>query len=164
MRRRHELTDEQWARLEPLLPPQKPKIGRPGHDLRRIVNGILWIDRTGAPWRDLPERYGPVGTVSSRFYRWRQAGVWDRVLAALQTQADQTGDLDWDIHSVDSSVIRAYQHAAGAKKGQSRPIRRWDAVRVVSAPRSTSVRRGRANRSRSSCRRDTATKRRSSNR
>ena|SRR5690348_3716233 len=164
MRRRHELTDEQWARLEPLLPPQKPKIGRPGHDLRRIVNGILWIDRTGAPWRDLPERYGPVGTVSSRFYRWRQAGVWDRVLATLQMQAAQDGNLDWAIHYVDSSVIRAHQHAAGAKKGRRRMTRRWDAVKAASAPNSISVRRGRANHSRSSSRPGSATKRHSSRR
>ena len=85
---RFELTDRQWRRLEPLLPPQRPRTGRPNDDHRRIVNGILWILRTGAPWRDLPERYGPVGTVSSRFYRWREAGVWDRVLAALQAEAD----------------------------------------------------------------------------
>src|SRR5215212_9632567 len=114
---RGELTDEQWKRLWPLLPSQKPKTGRPALDHRTIVNGILWIDRTGAPWRDLPERYGPVGTVSSRFYRWRQAGVWDQVLAAVQQQADQAGALDWKTHYVDGSVIRAHQHAAGAKKG-----------------------------------------------
>jgi transposase len=139
MIRRHELTDEEWDRLEPLLPPQKPKVGRPGGDLRRIVNGILWIDRTGAPWRDLPDRYGPVGTVSSRFYRWRQAGVWDRVLAALQQQADQAGALDWNTHYVDGSVIRAHQHAAGAKKGTRRLTRRSGAAKGASAPNSTSA-------------------------
>ena len=78
-----DLSDANWSILEPLLPPQKPKRGRPNSDHRRIINGILWILRTGAPWRDLPRRYGPVGTVSSRFYRWRASGVWDRVLAAL---------------------------------------------------------------------------------
>ena len=71
---RFDLTDRQWRRLEPLLPPQRPRTGRPNDDHRRIVNGILWVLRTGAPWRDLPERYGPVGTVSSRFYRWRRPG------------------------------------------------------------------------------------------
>jgi transposase len=146
MVRRHELTDEEWTRLEPLLPPQQPKVGRPGGDLRRIVNGILWIDRTGAPWRDLPERYGPVGTVSSRFYRWRQAGVWDRVLSALQQQADQAGELDWDTHYVDSSVIRAHQHAAGAQKGASRQIRRLGVVKAASAPNSISAPTGKASR------------------
>ncbi len=63
---RYDLTDRGWARLEPLPPPQRPRTGRPNHDHRRIVSGILWVLRTGAPWRDLPERYGPVGTVSSR--------------------------------------------------------------------------------------------------
>src|SRR4051794_24696130 len=114
---RHELTNEQWARLEPLLPPQKPQVGRPAHEHRRIVEGIRWILRTGSPWRDLPECFGPSGTVSSRFYRWRIAGVWDRVLAELQRQADEAGELDWNEHFVDGTVVRAHQHAAGAKKG-----------------------------------------------
>jgi transposase len=96
---RYDLTDREWARLEPLLPPQRPRTGRPNHDHRRIVSGILWVLRTGAPWRDLPERYGPVGTVSSRFYRWRAAGVWDQVLARLQAEADAGGGIDWDLHS-----------------------------------------------------------------
>jgi transposase len=146
MVRRHELTDEQWARLEPLLPPQKPQVGRPGADLRRIVNGILWIDRTGAPWRDLPDRYGPVGTVSSRFYRWRQAGVWDRILAALQAEADAAGDLDWQTHYVDGSVVRAHQHAAGAKRGTHPPTKHSGAVRAASAPSSTCARKATGNR------------------
>ena len=65
---------------------------------------MLWIHRTGAPWRDLPERYGPVGTVSSRFYRWCRAGVWDRILCALQAEADARGEIDWDLHFVDGTV------------------------------------------------------------
>jgi transposase len=113
---RHEVTDAQWQRLEPLLPPQKPRTGRPNDDHRRILNGILWVLRTGAPWRDLPARYGPVGTVSSRFYRWRQAGIWRRVLEALQAEADAEGRIDWDLHFVDTSIIRAHQHAAGARR------------------------------------------------
>ncbi len=114
--RRYELTDEQWQRLAPLLPPQRPWTGRPNHDHRTIINGILWVLRTGAPWADLPERYGPAGTVSSRFYRWREAGLWQRVLEALQAQADAAGLLDWDLHFVDASVVRAHQHAAGARR------------------------------------------------
>ena len=114
---RGDLTNEQWEKLEPLLPPLKPHTGRTNHDHRRIINGILWILRTGAPWADLPERYGPRGTVSSRYYRWRKAGVWDRLFAAVQQQADQEGRLDWDVHFVDATVIRAHQHAAGAKGG-----------------------------------------------
>jgi transposase len=114
--RRYELTDEQWQRLAPLLLPQRPRTGRPNHNHRTIINGILWVLRTGAPWADLPERYGPVGTVSSRFYRWRAAGLWQRVLEALQAQADAAGLLDWDLHFVDASVVRAHQHAAGARR------------------------------------------------
>lgn len=84
---------------------------------RRVVNGILWVNRTGAPWRDLPERYGKWETVASRFYRWRKAGVWDEVLATLQQQADANAEIDWYVHYVDSTVARAHQHAAGAKGG-----------------------------------------------
>ena len=77
---------------------------------------MLWIHRTGAPWRDLPERYGPVGTVSSRFYRWCRAGVWDRILSALQAEADARGEIDWDLPFVDATIVRAPQHAAGARR------------------------------------------------
>ena len=134
--RRVELTDKQWERLKPLLPPQKPTTGRPSRDHRTIVDGIIWVLRTGAPWRDLPERYGPWQTVASRFYRWRKAGVWQRILEALQQQADAEGQLDWRVHYVDSTVIRAHQHAAGAKRG-IKERRRWVVVRADSAPRST---------------------------
>src|ERR671933_867638 len=112
------LTDAQWRRLEPLLPPERPRTGRPNHEHRTILNGILWVLRSGAPWRDLPERFGPVGTVSSRFYRWRQAGIWQRVLEALQTKAEAAGLIEWDLHFVDSSVVRAHQHAAGARRSR----------------------------------------------
>jgi transposase len=146
---RYDLTDEQWARLAPLLPPQKPRTGRPNHDHRPIINGIQWILRTGAPWQDLPDRYGSGKTVSSRFYRWRSAGIWDRILATLQRQADQAGRVDWDLHFVDSTVIRAHQHAAGAKGGTRQP--KPSAARGAgSAPRSTSGRRAKASRSLSS--------------
>jgi transposase len=94
----------------------KPRTGRPNHDHRRILNGILWIHRTGAPWRDLPQCYGPVGTVSSRFSRWCRAGVWDRILSALQAEADARGEIDWDLHFVDATIVRAHQHAAGARR------------------------------------------------
>ena len=115
-----DLTDEQWERLEPLLPAQK-STGRPPNDHRPIINGILWIIRTGAPWRDLPERYGSRGTVSSRFYRWQQDGTWDRIFAAVQELADASGHLDWDVHYVDGTTVRAHQHAAGARKGTPKP-------------------------------------------
>ena len=115
--RRHELTDEQWQRLQPLLPPQKAATGRPNKDHRTVINGILWILRTGAPWADLPERYGSYKTVSSRFYRWQKAGIWNKILAVLQQNADACGKVQWEIHFVDSSGVRAHQHAAGAKRG-----------------------------------------------
>jgi transposase len=92
-------------------------------DHRRTLNGMLWIDRTGAPWRDLPERYGPWATVATRFYRWCKIGLWDRILAALQTEADAAGALDWATHYVDGTVIRAHQHAAGARGGTRMPRR-----------------------------------------
>jgi transposase len=86
-----DLSDTRWVRLRPLLPPQKPRTGRPTKDHRTVVNGILWILRTGSPWRTLPERYGSWKTVPSRFYRWTRAGIWDRILAALQRRTDVDG-------------------------------------------------------------------------
>lgn len=114
MRRRGELTDRQWARLAPLLPPEKPATGRTNKSHRLVLNAILWIHRTGAPWRDLPERYGPWETIASRFYRWRKAGRWARALEELQRLGDAAGKLDWEEHQADSTVVRAHQHAAGA--------------------------------------------------
>jgi transposase len=116
-----DLTDTQWERLRPLLPPQKPRTGRPPKNHRAVLNGILWILRTGSPWRALPERYGSWKTISSRFYRWQKAGVWDRILSTLQRRADAEGRLDWSLHFVDSTVVRAHQHAAGAKGGTQPP-------------------------------------------
>jgi len=85
-----------------------------------MLNGILWLLATGAPWRDLPERYGPWSTVANRFYAWQKAGLWTRLLAALQQEAHERGELDWSLHFVDGSVIRAHQHAAGARKDTRR--------------------------------------------
>ncbi len=81
-----------------------------------VINGVLWKLRTGAPWRDLPERYGSWKTVYSRFVRWRRDGTWDRLLTQVQTKSDAVGEIIWEV-SVDSTSIRAHQHAAGAKKG-----------------------------------------------
>jgi len=88
---RGEITNAQWERLQSLLPPQTPKTGRPSVDHRRILNGIVWILRIGAPWHDFPERYGSWRTVASRFYRWQRAGLWGRLFAAVQAQADADG-------------------------------------------------------------------------
>jgi transposase len=91
-------------------------MGRPPKDHRLIVEAIVWLDRTGVPWRDLPGQFGPWATVASRFYRWRRQGVWDRVLQALQAAANARGELDWLLHFVDGSVVRAHQHTAGARR------------------------------------------------
>ena len=143
MRRRHELTESEWARLAPLLPPRKA--GKRRKDDRLVIDGILWKLATGAPWRDLPERYGPWQSVYTRFRRWRRAGVWDRMLAAVQQQADAAGALDWGVHFVDGTVIRAHQHAAGAKGG-TRRRRRWGAARAGSPRKSISAPRAAASR------------------
>ena len=117
MHHRGDLTNLQWQRLQPLLPTQKPRVGRPSNNHRTVVNGILWVLRTGAPWRDRPERYGAWATVSGRFYNWRRRGLWQQIPETLQQQADAEGKLNWQLHHVDGSVIRAHQHAAGTKKG-----------------------------------------------
>jgi transposase len=125
---RFDLTDRQWERLEPLLPPERPRTGRPNDDHRRIVNGILWVLRTGAPWRDLPERYGPWRTVYARFARWQRDGTWDRLLAHVQTKSDAVGEVVWEV-SIDSTAVRAHQHAAGARKKGAVARPRWRATR-----------------------------------
>ena len=115
---RGDLTDHEWQQLEPLLPPQKAKKkGNPYKDHRPVINGILWVLRTGAPWRDIPGRYGPWGTCSTRFRRWTQQGIWQKALQALQAEADQNGQLDWDVTALDGSYIKAHPHAAGGQKG-----------------------------------------------
>ena len=119
---RHDLTDRQYERLEPLLPPERPPQGSQGGRAfvshRRTLNGLLWLDRTGAPWRAIPEHYGPWSTLASRCYRWREQGLGQGILDALQQQADDAGLLDWEIHDVDGTGIRAHQHAAGAPRSQ----------------------------------------------
>ena len=132
---RYDLTDEQWHRLKPLLPPQRPPTGRPAHDHRTVINGILFVLRGGCAWRDLPDRYGNWKTVSSRFYRWCKQGVWQRVLEVLRQRADARGGVDWRVHMVDSTVVRAHQSAAGARGGST--TRRWGVLEAASAPRST---------------------------
>ena len=106
---RYDLTDFEWRVIAPLLP-NKPR-GVPRVDDRRVLNGIFWVLRSGAPWRDLPERYGPRTTCYNRFVRWRKAGVWDRLMDAI------TAAYDGDIQMIDSTSIRAHQQAATAKRG-----------------------------------------------
>lgn len=106
---RYDLTDFEWRVIEPLLP-NKPR-GVPRVDDRRVLNGIFWVLRSGAPWRDLPDRYGPRTTCYNRFVRWRKAGVWDRIMDAV------TAAYDGGIQMIDSTSIRAHQQAATAKRG-----------------------------------------------
>jgi len=127
-RRRHELTDLEWAIIAPLLP-NKPR-GVPRVDDRRTINGILWRFRTGSPWADVPDRYGPSTTCYNRFVRWRKAGVWDRILA------DISKAFDGDIIMIDSSCVRVHQHGATAKKG-GLTMAAWDVPVVGLPPRST---------------------------
>ncbi|KPM50351.1 transposase [Frankia sp. R43] len=110
---RGDLSDEQWAALEPLLPVAGR--GRPARYQRRLIDGIRWRVRTGAPWRDLPVRYGPWQTVYGLFRRWQREGVWARIVTRLQTRADAAGLIVWEVN-VDSTVCRAHQHAAGARR------------------------------------------------
>ena len=111
---RGELTDAAWERIAPLLP-RNGRRGGQWREHRSVIDGILWRGRTGAPWRDLPERYGPWRTVYDRFVRWRRDGTWDRLLAEAQTRSDAVGEVVWEV-SVDSTSVRAHQHAAGARK------------------------------------------------
>jgi transposase len=123
MVRRHDLTDAQFALLEPYLPPSGT-VGHPWDDHRPILNGIFWKLHTGAQWRDIPERYGPWSTLYDRQRRWCQDGTWDRILTALQVPLDASGQIDWDHWWIDRTNIRATRAAAGArKKGGLRPNR-----------------------------------------
>lgn len=114
---REEISDEQWTRLEPLLPPLVG-LGRPYLAHRPVISGIIWVLRTGAPWRDVPARFGKWTTLSSRFRRWVATGIWQAIWTELQRQADCSGQLDWSMHFVDGTVVRAHQCAAGARGGQ----------------------------------------------
>lgn len=106
---RYDLSEGGWRLIAPLLP-NKPR-GVARVDDRRVLNGIFYVLRTGTPWRDLPERYGPPTTVYNRYNRWAKAGVWLRIFETLSARSPQSLQL------IDSSIIRAHQHAAGGKKG-----------------------------------------------
>ena len=109
---RGDLTEAEWRLLKELLPPERGRKNRPASDNRPIVNGILWRIRTGAPWRDVPEKYGKWMTVYQRFRRWSQAGLWEAIATTLaQTMADNSR------HSIDSTTVRGHVSAAGAKGG-----------------------------------------------
>jgi transposase len=142
MVRRHELTDAQWKKIEPLLPAN----GKPGGqwaDHRKVINGVLFRARTGVPWPDLPERYGPWQTVYERHRRWSADGTWNKILQELQIEADagdpdaaltqavqeQVREREWAVN-IDSTSCRAHQHAAGARHRPPRDFPQKGVVRV----------------------------------
>ena len=110
-RRRHELSNEDWDRVKDMLPGQPGHAGDNAKDNRLFLNAIFWIAKTGAPWRDLPERFGNWNSVYKRFSRWAEQGIWEKIFRELNADAD----LEWLM--IDSTVNRAHQHSAGAKKG-----------------------------------------------
>ena len=109
MLRRYEINDTDWKRIEPLLKGKAGDVGRNGTDNRLFINAVIWMARSGAAWRDLPQRYGPWNSVYRRFRRWAKSGHWQVIFQALQDP-----DLDWAM--IDSTLVRAHQQAAGQKK------------------------------------------------
>ena len=111
---RRELTDAQWARIEKLVPGKEGDKGRHGEDYRLFVDAVLWIARTGAPWRDLPPEFGNWNSQFQRFRRWARKGVWESLFKELSVESDSEYLL------IDSTIVRTHQHAAGAKGGATR--------------------------------------------
>jgi putative transposase len=127
--RRHEISDEQWNKIKDWLPGKPSDPGRTAADNRGFINAVLWIARTGAPWRDLPERFGAWNSVFQRFNRWCKRGVWGRLLQVWQNP-------DLESLMLDTTVIRAHQHAAGARK-KGAATKRWADRAADSAPSRT---------------------------
>jgi len=117
MSRTEVLTDEMWARIEPLLPALKGAMGKPMTPHRPLVEGSIFRLRTGVAWRDLPAEFGPWQTVWKRHARFSKDGTWDKVLLVLQAEADAKGEIDWQV-SVDSTIARVHQRGASAARSQ----------------------------------------------
>ena len=113
---RYDLTDFEWSVIEPLMPMDRR--GPKPQNNRQIINGMFYILRTGSPWRDLPERYGPYTSVYNRFNRWRKAGIWDKLMDAIVKAHDGK------VQMIDSSIVRVHQHASGVKKSGVRCVGR----------------------------------------
>lgn len=129
MATRTQLSDRQWSKLSEILTELRGR-GRPAKDDRNFIEAVLWIHRTGAPWRDLPTEFGPWKTVYNRFDRWSKQGRWRKIFDLLKDDVDD----EW--HSIDSTINRAHQHAAGGKGGPR--LRRSAAPEAVAQPKSTS--------------------------
>jgi transposase len=129
---RHDLSESQYAHLRPLLPQphHHGKAGRPWLPHHTLINGILWILRTGAPWRDLPERYGKWNTVYTRFKRWRRDGTWTRIFATLLEERDRQGQLDHKLWCIDGTIARAARCAGGARRRNRRRPRLDDGLQT----------------------------------
>jgi len=119
---RHGLADDQWELISPLIPQSVAQTGRPPRDPRQMLEGMLWILATGAPWRDLPDRFGPFQTVHRYFSNWRRDGIFAAIVEALQIKLDCRGLIDWELWCVDGANVRATRAAAGAEKKVSSDI------------------------------------------
>jgi len=125
---RYELSDAEWKIIDPLLPRKSRGVARV--DDRRVLNGIFWRLRSGAPWADIPERYGPYTTCYNRFVRWRKAGIWDRILSSVSDAYDGR------VQMIDSTVVRVHQHAANGEK-KAVVVVAWDVPAAGLRPKST---------------------------
>jgi transposase len=134
---RYDLTDFEWSVIEPLLPMDRR--GPKPQNNRQVLNGIFWVLRAGAPWRDLPGRYGPYTTAYNRFNRWRKDGIWDRLMDAIVKAHDGK------VQMIDSSLVRVHQHASGVKKRVEFVV--WGEAEAASPPRSTRASTAKAARS-----------------
>ncbi len=129
---RHELTDAEWSRLEPLLPPRRGRRSLKGE--RRFISAVYWLTRTGCPWRDLPRRYGPWKSVYNRFNNWSKRGIWERLFKAVQVDPDPPVARP-EASILDGSIVRAHLDAAGGKGGSNTTL--WDTLEEVFRPRFT---------------------------
>ena len=125
------MSDKEWAFFEPCVTAQGPKRGRPAGNHRLVLDGVFWIARTGAPWRDLPDHFGNWNSVYQQFRRWSVSGLWDTMLEALNA----VGAVQSSVQMIDSTIVRAHQHAAGAKGGLKTRI--LGARAAASRPKST---------------------------
>jgi transposase len=123
---RHALTDEQWTRLQKVLPTRRTG---PGSNDRKFIDAVLYRARTGVAWRDLPERFGPWKSVYNRFTNWSKRGLWAKIFKALQLRIDKSASI------LDGSVVRAHQDASGGKGGSNEML--WAALEEVFQPSST---------------------------